>query len=1083
MVLPTQKLNYPFAAGIDQETDSRVVPQNLIGCRNGVWRRDGRLEKREGLADLLAQADLKGQQSLIIAGDKLATIGQNDFSVNDRPDVAMERISEQTGPEILRFASLQSTEDNLNVDIAYCGNYIVVVYSAATQSANTRQVIYYQVLDATTGVIIVPETLIASGIAPVAPVQVRVENATAGSATPRAHIFYLVPTGATFSLVLEVLNLDTLTRSGAALATISACAQNATGEALWHYDTSSQSGLNSVVVYWNDDAVPALTTKRISPNGAVVDTVTTGVLQAANRGQLCIYAKSQITDSLGAVILYQQQYNTTVPNVIGINTLYTAVVPGVATGMPILPYSALFLVRSSQGVGTARQLLAIGNDAADGFIGTERIQFSNFPLSMAFASPLATPLWGRVVGKPYYYVTQKQSPTPLTWPVLNIQLVVDSTPQPHVILVAKYDLGGNKSGVVPWEQLPIGRLNVETAQNHFFLHPKSSAVPVRFDESTGDPNSTEWLVPVLLRKNFRNFDTNLNEGRYESRPDILRVKHDILFPLRYAEQADNAYVAGGTLHSFTGGVLREQAFNFRPFITIVAAAGTGLVAGTYQYTAIFEQYDDRGDLIRSSPAQSRSITLAAPNRNVLFAVRLPVYVAGQGQATQVSQCRVGIFRTLIGGSLFFRVATIPLIPPAGPYTVWPFVTYTDSTPDSQLSTTTFSSDPLYTDSGELASDPPPAPVDVTVYQERIVVISGQDPDEVWISKQKAQDFAAEFSTVLRLRVPPGRGDLTACAAMDEKLVLFKNSAIYAVASEGPNAIGQGTFGQAREVSSDIGCNNKHSVEVSEAGIFFESVAGIYMLDRGLNLQFIGGPVVDLLPGLGRRVARAVSVQKTKEVCFLIQGTNVVLCYNYRWGRWTRHDYIQQGAAPVVYDPDDNSDQPQDIGVFDDRLVMLQHRPGLGANGQIIIAAWAIPPVYRDISHVDDGVFYLPFIPLVIQSPWFKFGGLAGWQRTRNIRFLADYASQHNLQVSSYHDNDDTAASGTWTFPDASLDPGAVGRTYTVKVKMPRQKSQSMRLEFEDTEVGTVQSGYKALELMLEYGVKEGGMLQGTARKV
>ncbi len=1067
MPLPNQKFDYPFDAGLDQEVDQRIVPQNLLAVENGVWNRDKRPEKREGQSDVLAEMTSKGQQSVVVEGEHVMVIGQNDVEAPNEDSGIPIEVSQQTTPEIARLQSVQSTNDVKNADTCIIKDrWLVTAYWSSEQGSNARDAVFFQIIDRKTGNVVVPEQLVEQSSA------VFVGHVQVQAVGDSAHIYYLKDVGGgQYDLRLAIIETSPFWTQNptSTLVTISAAAVGFSDESLWFYDSSSQSGLNSVVAYWNTDATPALETKRVSEDGLTVDTVTTAVAQAANRGTMAIYARSQVSvkDSVGAIILYQEEIGVDVPHLITINTAYTAVANGpTSTTMPVLAYQSFFLsFLHDFSVATSRRFVAIGNEASLASPTLERIEMATCSFDLSSITLRAQPLWGRVCAKPYWYSSQKRgASTSGGWLVLPIQKMNDVDAQPNIILVAIYGLIGSVPlAAVAWGALPIGRLNVDTAQYFYNVSPRSTINPVRVDESTGNRDTTKWLATVLIQKNLRGGGAISTDTVFEARPDLLTIDHGVDFPVRYAQSADNAYIAGGHLLAFTGGVIRDQAFHFRPLIEDVSAVGnpSGVEPGTYNYVCVYESYDERGEVIRSSPSEAEEIVLGAAS-TVTVEFRLPVYVTSPHDAFVVPPARVAIFRTKAGGSLFFRLATLPARPAtAGPYTQWPTLTYTDVRRDNLLL------EPLYSDA-QLPADPSPAPFDVAVFQERVAIISGQARDEVWISKQKEPDVSAEFSAVQKVLVSGGRGDLTALASMDEKLILFKQDAIYAITGEGPNAVGQGTYAQAREVSSDIGCVNKCSVVVSEAGVFFESDAGIYLLDRGLNLQYIGGPVIDLVPGLGRLIARAVSVQPRKEIYFLLQGTNVVLCYNYRWGRWSDHYLWTQTNSTPDLSP---TIAPQDLAVTAERLTVLHHRV---ADLESVLTRT------KAGSYVDSiAIEQFQGIRFKLKTPWFKMAGLLGWQRTRNLRFLAEYASAHTLTIRTYHDYDNTTPTGTWTFADGVLSPVGVGGAYSVKVKLPNQKSQAVRFEFEATDLG---AAYKALSLMLEYGVKASGVPVAVARK-
>ena len=74
------------------------------------------------------------------------------------------------------------------------------------------------------------------------------------------------------------------------------------------------------------------------------------------------------------------------------------------------------------------------------------------------------------------------------------------------------------------------------------------------------------------------------------------------------------------------------------------------------------------------------------------------------------------------------------------------------------------------------------------------------------------------------------GDIIALKGMDDKLIIFKRNAIFYLAGDGPNNLGeQDTFIEPQLISSDVGCTVKNSVVLGPQGIFFKSNKGIFQL--------------------------------------------------------------------------------------------------------------------------------------------------------------------------------------------------------------------------------------------------------------
>ena len=78
--------------------------------------------------------------------------------------------------------------------------------------------------------------------------------------------------------------------------------------------------------------------------------------------------------------------------------------------------------------------------------------------------------------------------------------------------------------------------------------------------------------------------------------------------------------------------------------------------------------------------------------------------------------------------------------------------------------------------------------------------------------------------------------------MDGRLVVFKRAVIQAITGAGPNDLGQGAFNPPQAASTAIGTSIPGSVVAMPDGIMFQSSKGIWLLDRGLGLTYVGAPV-------------------------------------------------------------------------------------------------------------------------------------------------------------------------------------------------------------------------------------------------
>jgi hypothetical protein len=505
----------------------------------------------------------------------------------------------------------------------------------------------------------------------------------------------------------------------------------------------------------------------------------------------------------------------------------------------------------------------------------------------------------------------------------------------------------------------------------------------------------------------------------------------------------------------------------------VAAAGGNLSAGVYQYVTVYEWVSPGGSVVRSQPSAPASVTTGI-NDKVTLNLRLPLYQTSQRLlGVEGVPSRIVVYRTTVGGTEFFRLLSVtPTSAATGGAITWPALSVSDGFADAFLG-----GEILYTQL-ELANDPPPPAWDVSAWGDRLVIINALNRQQLWISKALASDPAGnprsvEFSASLVVLLPPGNGGAEAVAAIDEKLVVFKRGAIYLLTGSGPDANGQGSgWGVPREISSDVGCLSRRSVVVSEAGVFFEGDAGIYLLDRSMQLQFVGSAVQDLLPGLPSlpqvpvgKVVSAVALQRWHEVRFAIADSNQILVFNYLYSRWSRFAIQSTTGAQA-----ETTDRIRDLGELGGNMLVLKDT-----------ASASVTNIHGEDpagAYQDRGVNY----PLQLATPWFKLSGVSGYQRVRDLLFTAEFRSAMDLFIELFYDYSGSVGN-SFTFGTAVIPPSTVPKT--VRVKIPQQKCQALKVRYTDRAAGLTTpalQAFRAIEQQLLAAAKPGAARLPATRK-
>lgn len=145
---------------------------------------------------------------------------------------------------------------------------------------------------------------------------------------------------------------------------------------------------------------------------------------------------------------------------------------------------------------------------------------------------------------------------------------------------------------------------------------------------------------------------------------------------------------------------------------------------------------------------------------------------------------------------------------------------------------------------------------------------------------------------------PDDGKITALAAQDGTLFVFKRRAIYAVAGEpySDNA-SSGGFSAPRKLAVDIGCIEPRSILVTSLGIFFQSERGIELLTRSQSVQWIGERIKDTVNAFP--VVTGVTLENTansiyfelaaSESASVVGGSGRTAIFDMTMGAWVSFD--------------------------------------------------------------------------------------------------------------------------------------------------------------------------------------------------
>lgn len=461
---------------------------------------------------------------------------------------------------------------------------------------------------------------------------------------------------------------------------------------------------------------------------------------------------------------------------------------------------------------------------------------------------------------------------------------------------------------------------------------------------------------------------------YQSTHQVVLASVNFAAPLKGArELSGTTFFPGGMVTQFDGTAVDLATFPLYPDnITFTTAVGGAMTAsGVYQYVGVYRSIDSAGRIRRSAPSIPVAVTLGAGDHSA----QVSIATLRIGPIPGVTDPVVEFYRAgpaAAGGILYNKVGEV-----ASSTTV-DQVTFNDATSDIAAASLELLYDPL-ANSGVLNNFPSPSTSILEVLDNRVFVVSAENPTEIWASKEYKTGQGLAFNPGLVIRITGG--PIIALAAMDGRLIAFQAGATWVIPiGAGPNDQGQGSFGDPGLVSLNVGCADPGSVVVTPDGIMFRAAQGVYILTRGLAMQYIGAGVEDGMAAIvtaSPGFAAASLVSGTNQVRFV--STNAInggaaavkaLVWDYFFKQWFEWK-IPATAASVV-------DATSVGGAFyyvDNTALVLKETPGAFSDFGVSIA-WS---------------FTLPSLAI---------SQLGGWFLTYGLKITGAYQGSHLLIVST-----------------------------------------------------------------------------------
>lgn len=567
------------------------------------------------------------------------------------------------------------------------------------------------------------------------------------------------------------------------------------------------------------------------------------------------------------------------------------------------------------------------------------------------------------------------------------------------------------------------------------LQSKSTLTSLTDDASTGI-----WKLPVQVKTRLVSRDNDIYSLKGLSLSTIDFTKSD---SFQGVELGENLHIAGGFISAYDSQSIEEHGFHLFPENVSQSTDNTtgSLAAGSYQYRVIYVHTDARGQIHRSSP--SVAVSAAPTGGSSTVTLTIPTL-----RLTEHTSVNCEVYRTIASGTLFYKIGSVANDATADSVSLADAGAITDIN--------LVAKEQLYTNGGIVENVAPPATSVIGVFNNRLFAVSSENPKILFYSKKRRAKQPVSFSDVFTITMNKAER-VTALVEMDEKLIIFEPQQIFYITGAGPTDTGaQDSFSEPQLVTSDVGCISVDSAVVTPLGIFFQSLKGIYLLDRKLNTVYVGANVEQFN---NETITSAVMVADQSQVRFTTQAgpTLVFDLYYNKWSTFTNHS----ATGAVIWKANDTYTYLRTSGGF----------------------------VYKEDATSFKDVDAL--IPLKLTTAWIKTSQIQGMQRIRRALVLGEYKSNHILRTriaydfeqffNEVHTFDFRTATGQNEYGDESpygteYYGAGTNRVYSgvyqFNIHLARQKCDSVRFEFQDTVSSDPGQAYSITNLMLEVGMRE-----------
>jgi len=500
--------------------------------------------------------------------------------------------------------------------------------------------------------------------------------------------------------------------------------------------------------------------------------------------------------------------------------------------------------------------------------------------------------------------------------------------------------------------------------------------------------------------------------------------------------SESGITSGGFVQNISPASCYENNFLLQPELTAnsqaTVAGGVLPLLGSYAVCVVYEYLDDQNKLHRSAPSNAIIQALTGGN-NTINITFTPNYITKRNSTTAV------IYRSVNLGATFYRTAYTYEIDPLDS-SISVNVGGPGDFNDVQLISQEF----LYT-TGDVLPNTNIGAVkgSIAEFDNRVFCISAEYKNRVYYTKNIIDGLTPSFNEGQFIELPPSER-ITALQTFKSSLIIFTNQDIYVLQGTGPTDLGSNSNYRGPDLlHSDIGCVGvNQSCRYRDQVIFF-SGKYIYSMTAGAAPVAIGANIEDYLEGL---TIQNMHVSAIEEKLYVSVDANFTLVYDFFFSSWSRYMFKSDQFSKI--------DSTAYLNRSDNKI------RSKAAN-----------------TYTDNSQPYR----MTIELNWMSFVNIQQLQRIYRFIFIGEFKSPHRLKIEFAYDFIDSFVDVLWA--DYTELPPVYGdgiyglespyggqlTAYQSRVRLPRQKLQSLKIRLSDTDI--VGESFSLTGLSFEVGAK------------